>query len=161
MQSVYDVYHHSYILLQDVLRLPHSCFHEWFHGQKLVAGNTVAHIYDTANRQTGQMEVTSPPSVYNGGINAWDLSCDCGLDHEMIRVRGCVLVAVYASHPVLLNVTVYYKNPSKTTLKLNRQGRKMIPTRNRTRTQTEKSWMQLMMTWQETTHAYMHFISNC
>jgi hypothetical protein len=55
--------------------------------QKMIAGYTVARIYDTGNPQTGQMEVTSPPSAYNGGINAWDLSCDCGLDHEMIRVR--------------------------------------------------------------------------
>jgi hypothetical protein len=69
-------------------------------------------------------------------------------------VRRCVLVAAYASHPVLLNVTVYYKNLSMTTLNRS-QCRTMILTRNRIRTQTETSWMQLMMTWQET-HTRIH-----
>ncbi len=65
----------------------------------------------------------------------------------MTRVRGCVLVAAYASHPVLLSVTVYYKSPHSKSLKQSQsQGRTMIPSRNQTQTLTEKSWT---VTWQD------------
>ena len=131
MPSVYDVYHHSCILLQYDLRLPHSYFHERYHGRCVENG---CRVYTLQYPQTGQMEVTSPSSAYNRRIN-----------HEVVRVRGCVLVAAFAFHPALLNVTVYYQNLTMTTTTL-KMSRTMTLTRMMIR--MEKSRMKLMMTWQ-------------
>src|SRR5260221_11576948 len=63
------------------------------------------------------------------------LDCDCDHGCEKIHVRCCVLVDAYASHPVLLSVTVSCRSlsPSSTTLKPNQSlTQTMIQTQTRT-----------------------------
>src|SRR6266581_3957521 len=85
------------------------------------------------NAQTAQMEMTSPQNADNQCINGLDCDCDHGC--EKIHVRCCVLVDAYASHPVLLSVTVSCRSlsSSSTTLNPNQSpSQTMIQTQTRT-----------------------------
>ena len=55
---------------------------------RVIGRNTVPRIRNsTGSRRTRQMVVALPPGAVIRSINALDCDCDCGLDHEMIRVR--------------------------------------------------------------------------
>jgi hypothetical protein len=93
------------------------------------------------------MEMTSPQNADNQCININGLDCDCDHGCEKIHVRCCVLVDVYASHPVLLSVSCRSPSPSSTTLKPNQSlSQTMIQTQTQTLDRGQRRQMRVM-TW--------------